>query len=246
MRVRSFRLLLCLVSIWLPALRAQPPGEETTVNVRLVPLGMTGQIRGVGLLRQGEFEELWIPSTHFPEPVEYSGPNPVTLVSLVDTEGGSFPVTVARATVPAEAGEVLLLLTPLPPEAGGLGEEGEASPVEPPTQFGVKVVDFSPGSFPETSFLLWNLTGRPLLGLLGKKPFRAADNQFVLLRPDIDGPRALDAKIMYADDSSRESYSSRKWFLRPGQKKMIVMMSDPENRNAYLLRSIRYPGGAPD
>ncbi|WP_269524951.1 hypothetical protein [Coraliomargarita parva] len=61
------------------------------------------------------------------------------------------------------------------------------------------------------------------------------------LQPELNGkPRALDAKILYADDESRESYTSRKWFLSPGQKNMMILTADPANPNRYQLTSIRY------
>lgn len=236
--IRPF--LFCLFLIPLFSLHAQSPSEAGTIRLRLVALSLTEQIQGVGLLVNDEFEELIIPSTHFPDPVEYSGANPLTLYTLVhDPETNEkMPIPVARATLPEGAEEVLFLMLPLPPRNEGRDEDREGGP---PARYGIKLVDFSPESFPETSFLLWNVTGRPLVGMVGEEEFQAPNNQFTLLQPDIgEGPRALDAKIVYADDPDHESYTSRKWFIAPGEKQMMMIIPDRDNSNSYLIKVIRY------
>lgn len=237
---RIWLILLLTFLQMLDCLYAQSAESQNLVKTRLVHLGVKKQIRDVGLWIDGAFTELWIPSTYFPEAVEYAGPNPITLVSMgTDEEGNEIPVKVGQAQIPEGAEEVLLLLLPLPPEKQG--EEDATDKIKAPLRFGIKVVDFSPAIFPESSFLLWNLSGRPLVGTVGGKPFRSEPNRFELLQPELQGKaRALDAKILYADDPSQKSYSSRKWFLSPGQKYMVVMISDPENPHRYLVKPIRY------
>ncbi len=223
---------------------AQSPEEQTLVKTRLVHLGTKAPIHDVGLWKDGKFEELRIPSSHFPEPVEYVGPNPITFVYLVENEAGEKrPVPVAQAYIPEGSEEVLLLMVPMAPKktSAAKSEKGEDHAGAAPHRYAVKVIDFSPSVFPDGSFFLWNLTGRPLVGVVGEVSFQAEPNRHLILQPDINGkPKALDAKIMYADDASRKSYTSRKWFLQPHQKFMMVMTADPENPDSYLLKTIRY------
>lgn len=229
--------LFCIV-------HAQSPEEPTLVKTRLVHLGTKAPIHDVGLWKDGKFQELRIPSSHFPEPVEYVGPNPITLVRMGKDEAGEKqPIPVAQAYIPEESEEVLLLMVPMAPQKTSVEkpEKGEEHAGPAALRYAVKVIDFSPSVFPDGSFFLWNLTGRPLVGVVGEVSFQAEPNQQLILQPDINGkPKALDAKIMYADDASRKSYTSRKWFLQPHQKFMMVMTANPEKPDGYLLKTIRY------
>ncbi|WFB36271.1 hypothetical protein P3T73_00650 [Kiritimatiellota bacterium B12222] len=247
--MKQIQWTLCLIFLsTFSILPAQTQPEQVGIKTRLVFLGMKGQIREVGLWKNGKFAALRIPSSNFPEAIEYEGPNPLNLVTLVKNEAGEMiPVSVARATLPPDAEEVLLLMLPMPPKSAPATTSNDPSdasapnPIQPPTRYGIKVVDFSPSAFPDSSFLLWNLTGRPLLGSVGDKVFKVTPHQFELIQPEINGkPKALDAKIMYADDTSRQSYTSRKWFLQPNQKFMMIMTANPEDPQQYLLKTVRY------
>ncbi|MDF3128123.1 hypothetical protein P0Y35_02820 [Kiritimatiellaeota bacterium B1221] len=213
--------------------QAQSPQTQEPIKVRMVCLGLQGQIRDVGLWKEGKFEELRIPSSYFPEAVDYVGPNPITLVSkVVNEEGEEVPTAVGRVMVPENATEVLLLMYPLPST-----DKNNPSP----THYKLKVIDFSALVFPEDSFLLWNLTGRTLLGTVDKKPFRSTPKEFVLITPDLQGEsRALDAKMLYADDPDQKSYTSRKWFINPGQKYLAILTENPKDPDAYLVKMIRH------
>lgn len=186
--MKRIKWLLCLLFLnFFCVLHAQSREESALVKTRLVFLGIKGQIREVGLWKEGKFEELRVPFSHFPKAVEYVGANPLILVSMViNEEGKEVPVVVGHAQIPKAAAEVLLLMLPLPPEKGSAGKSEEASKeqaeyeMKAPIRYGIKVVDFSPVVFPENSFLLWNLTGRPLMGTVGEVPFRAEPNRYLL------------------------------------------------------------------
>jgi len=226
---RFLVLWMTLLLVSLP-LRSQPSvsGQEP-IRTRIRLVSMTSPIRGLHLYTGGELEKAWIPSAYVPKAEAYSGPAVMTLVEMTtDGEGGEAPVPVARIPLPREAEEVVVLITPRTP--------GQGEPEEGQMRYEGYVVNLSRQALPENSFWVWNMTDRPILGTVGEKPLRIPEGERQLIRPDLSGEaKALDAKLLFADDDSQKSYSSSKWFLNPGQR-FLMMLFEEEGQGHSSIR----------
>lgn len=81
------------------------------------------------------------------------------------------------------------------------------------------------------------MSGRPVVGTVGSREIRMAARQRSVLRPEMEGaPRALDAKLVFGDDPARESYSSTKWFLNPGQRVIMILTLEEEEGERSRIR----------
>lgn len=202
------------------ALRANEPSQ---VQVRLRFLGFEEPIKGVGLKGTRGLEELWIPSTYLPEPMEYAGDPRVVLYR----EGEDGVVPVAQGVVPAGVSEVLFLLFPNP-------RGGEGQP-----EFLMQAVNFSPRIFPTGSYYLWNMTPKRLVGQVGNQTFNLPAKASKVFSPGVSAAAALDAKIMYHPDPERISFGSKKWFYNPKFRKVMIFVEDPKDATQYKLKAIR-------
>jgi len=219
----GFLLTLCMVCMPLPAQEQTGP-----VKMNLMFVSSEAQIRGLGLIRNQAFQEMWIPAGYVPEPFEYEGAQLFSLVTQEKGEEGEVvTVPAARVILPKAAREVIVLLAPaVDSEKTGLSYDAYA-------------INVSRDRLPNDSFWVWNMSGRPILGSLGHERLDLQKGERRVFRPVLtDGPKALDAKLMFADDETCRSYTSTKWFLNPGQRFLMMLIEEEDRKGHPSIRVI--------
>jgi len=196
------------------------------VKIQFVALGVPEGIDDLLYRNDGALKKIWVPSSHLPEAISYSGPAEVTLYRRdVNEKGMKTVVPAATFTLPAGSKDVLVFLEHTDPAKGS------------ELLFTAYALGVSTEQVPEKSFWIWNMSNREIVGTLGGKRVAIKKQGRVMVTfEEIQKPKALDAKLMYADDESRASYSSTKWFLQPKQRFIMMLQEDSTKHDRPAIR----------
>jgi len=200
--------------------------EEDIVQTEVRLISMEQTIDGLYYKSGTRLEAARIPSRHLPRSFSYQGPAMFTLFRMGEgKDGRNQTVPAAQVTLPGEADQVLVMLSEVP----------KPSPEE--MRYRAYATDVSLKQFPENSFWIWNLSERPVTGKLGDALLHIPKGERRIVQPDLgSSSRALDAKLVFADDESRKSYSSTKWFLNPGQRFIMILVEEESRKKEPVIR----------
>lgn len=213
-------LLLCLgLLTLLPPLAAQP---QAPIRIRLQALTLgDSEIEGLLYHDGREMQPLHAPISHFHFPVEYEGPNPITLfVRRENPAEGETPYQpVTQIALPESAGAAVLLLS----RQGG--------------QLRGNVVPLREEGFPLGSLMMLNVSGREVHLRLGEELHRLAAGRTQFIRPASRERGVLPMIYRFADDPENESLVSSGWFYHPERRYFVLVL---DNQGQVGMRSITW------
>lgn len=189
--------------------------QENIISIRVQGLSMSDTpIEDLFWRQEDSYEPFPAPVNFLPASIEYTGPNPMILYTKSEKpiEGEALYRPVASVQIPEKSGEMIFLCR----------QDGQGVNVAP--------ILVRNDSFPDGSYLIFNLGTRPILFVMKDSSRTLAPNSAQIE----EGPKdraPIQVILRFADDPENLSLVSTTWFHNPLHRNLVFFQEEGQKLN---------------